>query len=142
MASHRPAPFEWLDHTADIGIIVTGRSPEEVYERAVLATGALIAGDAPVRAVSERTFEVSGDDRVERLVALLGEVIYVYDVERFLPASVEVSEGEDGVRARVEGEEFDPARHWIEREVKAATYHAATFEPAATGWEARVVFDL
>ena len=143
MVEERPVPFEWVDHTADLGVALTGGEPEQVYARAVLATAALLVGDSPVRPDSERTVEVEGDDRVERLVSLAGEVIYLWDVEAFVPARVQVVEAGRRVRATLAGEAFDPERHWVEREVKAATFHEATFTAVpGGGWQARLLFDL
>ena len=143
MAEERPVPFEWLDHTADVGVALDGVDPAQVYARAALAAVALLVGDSPVRPVEERVVEVEGEDRVERLVSLAGEVIYLWDVEAFVPARVQVTEAGERVQAILTGETFDPDRHWVEREVKAATYHEASFEAAPGGrWQARLLFDL
>jgi len=70
-------------------------------------------------------------------------VVYLWDVEGFVPARVAVVEGPGSVRATLEGETFDPDRHWVEREVKAATFHEAVFVEGPGGvWRARLLFDL
>lgn len=143
MASHRPVPFEWLEHTADVAVAVTGADPAEVYERIALVAATLIVGDSLARPAVTHEVEVEGDDRIERLVSLAGEVVYLWEVEAFVPASAEVVEDGRRVRATLWGEAFDPARHRVEREVKAATYHGALFEPdGAGGWRAELLFDL
>jgi len=143
VVEERPVPFEWVDHTADLGVALAGDGPEQVYARALLATAALLVGDSPVRPEAERRVEVEGDDRVERLVSLAGELIYLWDVEAFVPARAEVTEDGRRVRAILSGETFDPERHWVEREVKAVTFHEATFSAApGGGWQAHLLFDL
>jgi SHS2 domain-containing protein len=37
---------------------------------------------------------------------------------------------------------WDVARHAEGSDVKAVTWHAASFEPAGAGWRARVLFDI
>jgi len=44
--------------------------------------------------------------------------------------------------AVLRGEKYDPARHRIRMEIKAATYHQASIRRMAAGWIGRVVFDV
>jgi SHS2 domain-containing protein len=49
----------------------------------------------------------------------------------------------DGIlRAQVRGESFDPARHPVEREVKAITYHQLSVARDTAGWWTRLYVDL
>lgn len=91
-------------------------------------------GDSPVRALAERPIEPRGADAAERLVHFLGDVLYLYDTERFVPARASP--------AGVLGEPFDPARHHAQREVKAATYHGAEVQRDSGGLVATVIFDV
>jgi len=143
MPAGLPVPFDWLDHTADVGVLVRGADRAEVYARVALVTATLIVGDSPLRAREERRFDLPGEDRIEHLVSLAGEVIYLWEVEAFLPARADVAVEAGRIRATLCGETFDPERHWMEREVKAATWHGARFERrGAEGWQAQLLFDL
>src|SRR2546427_2516247 len=83
---------------------------------------------------SDLPIPVRGADPTERLVRFLGDVLYLYDTERFVP--------DRGSPARLSGEPFDPARHHALREVKAATYHGAAVLRDAAGCPATIVFDV
>src|SRR5947208_1475037 len=69
-----------------------------------------------------------------RLVRFLGDVLYLYDTERFVPDRVSP--------AGISGEPFDPARHHALREVKAVTYHGAAVRRDGAGYGATIVFDV
>jgi SHS2 domain-containing protein len=40
------------------------------------------------------------------------------------------------------GEAFDPGKHRVEVEIKAATYHELTLKQEEGRWMARVIFDV
>jgi SHS2 domain-containing protein len=46
------------------------------------------------------------------------------------------------VRATARGEKIDPARHVIQTEIKAVTYHGLYVREVENGWEAQVIFDV
>ncbi|MBM4318640.1 MAG: archease [Deltaproteobacteria bacterium] len=141
-----PAGIRWLEHTADAGFAVRGASAQEVYQRCVAALRHLLLGDQPVADGLRLELELQGQDRAERLVALLEEVLLRLEVERFVTARAEVGEDEPGqgtLYVALLGEHFDPARHRQVREVKAITYHGLGFARRPDGsLEATVVVDL
>ena len=49
---------------------------------------------------------------------------------------------EVAIEAIIFAEAFDPARHVVERQAKAVTYHQAQLQQTAEGWAARVYVDL
>jgi SHS2 domain-containing protein len=127
-------PYRLLPHTADIAVEL--RAPDEpgLREAGVEALRELLVGDSPVRALAERPIEPRGADAAERLVHFLGEALYLYDTERFVPARA----GPAGVL----GEPFDAARHVGVREVKAVTYHGAEVRRDAGAFAVTIVFDV
>jgi len=91
----------------------------------------------------ELEIEVRGEDREELLVNWLSELLYLLESRLFLPASFFIEDiSARHLLARVSGEPVDPARHALEREVKAITYHRVQVEQTATGWRAQVYVDL
>ncbi len=132
----------WLDHTADLGVEVRAPDAAGCYEALVRAATVAIAGDSVIEPRHERHVTAWGEDAPERAVALVGEIIYAWDAERFLVADARVEATGDRVEAHLRGEEFDARRHDIEREVKAATHHRARFEATEGGWLAQIIFDL
>lgn len=98
------------------------------------------APDAPPGDGRSWTVAVDGREPVERLVALLNELIATIDVEGVVATDADVTVREDGAEATVWLAPLDPAA--VVAPPKAATWHEARCEPAAGGgWHARVVID-
>lgn len=135
--------FRLLAHTADMGIEATGDSRAEVFVAAARGLKNMIFGDVPVTPRQGAPVSLAGGDAGELLVAWLGEILYLFEVRGLVPAEFVISEiGEGALRGEVRGEPFDPARHPVEREVKAITYHQLFVEQEDQGWRARVYVDL
>jgi len=139
-----PSFYESLSHTGDAGVRVRGESWEDLLEKSARAFYDVMTDEGRVRAGPvERTVEVEGADRVEVLVAWLGEFLYLYEVHRLLFGGIVFEEATaTRVRARLRGEAFDPERHEIKTEMKAVTYHEASVRQEEGGWVAEVIFDL
>jgi SHS2 domain-containing protein len=138
-----PSPFEEIEHTADVGIEVTGADPAEAYARAALAMSGLMAGGGEVEPVEERRLEAEGEDRAALLVDFCRQALDRFYVERLLLAEVEIdSVSETAIAARGWFGPFDPDRHAEGVDLKAVTYGGARFEPADGGWRARLIFDI
>jgi SHS2 domain-containing protein len=134
-----------LDHTADVGIVVTASEPAELFRRAGLGMARLMREEAepeearPERSV-ERVMELASDSLDLLLVAWLAELLYLDEVEGFVfedAAFVEL--GEEGLKATVIGR-IEPEVPL--RQLKGVTYHGLRFEPADDGWQARVIFAI
>jgi SHS2 domain-containing protein len=86
-----------------------------------------------------REFRVQARDRAACLVEWLNEIVYLCEVEQWLPVDAEVSSGEgDQLRIRARGV-------WLEAPfvlVKAATLHNATVQKAGQGFEGEVTLDV
>ena len=135
--------YRLLEHTADMGIEAQGETPADLFRQMALGLREIITACQDIRPKDEEAIEVFGGDREELLVNWLGELVFLLEVRRFLPACFEIEAiDEHHVKARVRGEIFDPARHFLEREVKAITYHQISVESAAGGWSARVFVDI
>ena len=146
--------YRYLDHTADVGIVAWGRDVSEVITAATQGLLDLIAGEAPRAGGEERWIAGTAEDVGgepccgrpcdEAVVAYFNELLFVIDVEHWLPGNVaEVRWTEGRVEVRLRGEPFDPERHELNGEVKAATYHQFHLVPAGEkGWELQVIFDV
>ena len=142
--------FEFLEHTADLGVRITGASPRELVEEAVRAFYAVLLDPAASGAVGdsvERPVDLTSPDGEGVVVELLNELIYRFDAEKLLLPVLEVEEvdlksGSGRLRGRLRGERFDPARHALATEVKAATYHAIRIEEAGGRLKIDVILDL
>jgi SHS2 domain-containing protein len=137
-------PFDYFDHTADVGLVARGRDLPELFQNAALGLMGLLADPATVQAggIRER-IEASCPDRDALLVAWLNQVLFLFSVQKMAFARFRVRSLTDtSVVAEGEGELLDPGRHSVLREVKSATFHGLKIAPVPGGFEARVVFDV
>lgn len=136
-------PFEILDHTADIGIIVHGENLKTLFENAGKAFFHLITDLRKVKRRVERRVHIEGESLDRLMVDWLSELLYHHDVENLLFKEFKVeSVGEDGLKATVKGEPFQEGVHVIKTEVKAVTYHQIEIRQETGGWRAQVILDL
>lgn len=137
------APFEILDHTADVRLRARGATPAEVCEQAAHGLMALLVAPETVQGREEECIAVDGDDAVDLLIRWLHELLFRFDARRRVFADIRVTDlSEWRLKAVLRGEAFDPRRHKPRQEIKAVTYHGARFERAGDGWVAEVLFDL
>ena len=136
-------PYHTFDHTADLGLIVTGKSTGDLYENAAVAVFDIITDLGRVEARETRRISVEGDGLEDLLINYLREILYLYNGERWLLKEIRVIRADDNMlEAEARGEPLDGRKHEIRKEIKAVTYHQAQVRKMKTGWEARVIFDV
>ncbi|MGH7753903.1 MAG: archease [Gemmatimonadales bacterium] len=140
MGERRLTSFKFLPHTADIQVELTARDAPGLYQAGADAVRELLVADSPVVPGESRTIALAGPDEATRLMSFLRELVYLYDVERFIPVSVTLDAGVG--TARLAGERLDPVRHRAERELKGVTHHGYTLERSPDGCRATVIFDV
>ena len=139
-----PQPFETVDHTADTGVRVTGRSAEETLARLVLAHAQMLTGGVAVEPTETFPLELAvGSDPALLAIDTLRALHQVFATRHVVAHAVTVVElSQTTARLEVEAGDYVPARHPEGQEVKAVTFHQARFERAEDGWLAQVLFDV
>ena len=141
--SPRRRPYRQLAHTADLAWRLWGKDLPELFENAGGALSATLTDRRYLRRRATRTVRLTAIDREALLVDWLNHLLYLFDQDGFLGRDFQVkSLTSEGLKARVTGESFDPARHPSLTAVKAATFHQLSIVPVGDGWEATVVLDL
>lgn len=85
-----------------------------------------------------REIELEADDRAMPLVEWLNELVYLSEVEQFVPERITALKLREGkLRATVKGHRGKP-RHLV----KAVTLHRLELGQNNHGWHARVVLDV
>jgi len=141
MKIEAPIEYRELDHTADVAIEVDGAVEEEIYARAALALGQMLAGGGPMTQQVERTIEPAGHDRVSQLIDLCRDVLAAFYDERLILCAIDVRLGPP-FSATGWFTKWDPARHREGVGGRLLTYGGARFEPQGDGWRARLIFDI
>jgi len=119
--------FEFVEHTADVGVKAYGSSLKEQFENAALGMFSLIADLDNVESVGEFKVTLKAPDSEQLLVDWLGELLYIHEVYDVLlkEFTVDVQETDESLEliAVVKGEQIDPSKHNLKTMVKAVTYH-------------------
>lgn len=120
--------FEFLEHTADVYIAAYGANLAEAFENAALAMFETMTNVADVKPKVENAVEVSGRDESELLYSWLEDLLVKFDVDGMLYSRFKIQNFDEKIeafslKAKILGEEFDPARHLQKVGVKAVTYH-------------------
>jgi SHS2 domain-containing protein len=136
--------YEFFDHTADVGVRLYAPDLPALFEIAGTALFDLLTDRARIRAVQKLRISLKANDIGELLVGWLQELIYLNEVHGWLFSSFETTGvGETFLDAVVRGERFDPQRHVMNTQVKAATDHHLNVERVLHGGiEACVILDV
>lgn len=114
-------PYKFLDHEADAGFEVYGQTEEELYQNAICALFSLITDLRKIHPETERRIEVP--DNNESLIMFLNDLLYLWDVEKFIPKTIAIARDGTDIQVTLRGEIFDEHRHTTIGAVKAVTYH-------------------
>jgi SHS2 domain-containing protein len=139
--------FHEIDHTADIGIIATGSTLEEVFATAAFGMLSIIYDELPAQTQLIRTLELQESNLVELIVRWLSEINYQLMVNHFLPVHIRQLQIKEinrryNLQAQLAGLDSMHLRESIRREIKAVTYHQLELERIETGYRARIIFDI
>lgn len=135
--------YELIDHTADLGLRIFGRDLPDLFEAAAFAVFDRITHIGALQGMERQVLEISGADWPDLMVNWLRELLYLWNGERRLVKQARIlTLREYHLSAEIHYDSFDPDRHRIEEEIKAVTYHQISVEPAGSGWEARIIFDV
>ncbi|MCS7182696.1 MAG: archease [Thermoanaerobaculum sp.] len=127
--------FRQLPHTADVRLIVYGRSEEEILRHLAVGIGRLVLGKTPAGSAPElRTVQLPPGDMPRRLVRVGNEVLF-YLFYRHL-ATVNLQLSGDLVQLHMQPLASQAQPRF---EVKAVTFHALKLKVREDGRMAAVV---
>jgi len=132
--------YRILDHEADVGFEVYGRTLEEVFENAACALFSLIVDRESVEPEIGKRLDIEGNG--ELLILFLNELLYLWEVEGFIPKELSIKVSDNKVAGNVAGQLFNPLIHTIKTEVKAVTYHKFSFEKKGDMFVATFIVDV
>lgn len=130
------ALHRFVEHTGELELVVQAPTETGIFEEALAAFRSIVGvGDGET---VRRDIEVSAPDRESLLVAWLGELVFLAEIEGFVPdraASLALAEGR--LRAAVVGH-FGRPSHLV----KAVTLNSLELREEGGSWHARVVLDV
>jgi len=114
--------YKIIEHTADLAVELSGESLGRLLESAVLAYVELLIDPDSVYPTLTKSFSVVADNPEGMLVGVVNELIYLFEVNEFVPHHASISIDGDTVYCKVFGETADSSRHEFLHCIKSATY--------------------
>lgn len=119
--------YRFLHHTADAKFKAFGSSLEEAFANAALATASLMWDCQKIKKRVEYQVTVEGRDLKQMLVNFLEEILYLFELKRFLLAAVDkinIKKENDKFKleAVFKGDKYKD-KYIIHGNVKAITYN-------------------
>lgn len=138
--------YEVFEHTADLGLRMRAGSLDELFADAGRGLIAQLANLSAVRPVSVKTITLQNESLEFLLFDWLSELLFAFEESHLLLADFEVrishEDGKYHLAATCRGETADYARHELDHEVKAITYHGLFVRQNCDEWEAEVIVDI
>ena len=145
--------YEFIEHTADIGIRVKGDDLKELFKNAALAMfdimaekksgikPCLPAGRHQVSSIKEIMIKQKAENLEELFINWLNELLSLSATKELIFSDFKINKlDENNLQAAVIGE--DIKNYKVNTEIKAATYHQLKIEKSQSGWQAEVIFDV
>ena len=141
-------PYELVDASGDVALRATAKTPGATLVELGRGLAHVLTEGSEIASKKRRPFnfnEGSGD-LPALAVAYVNELLFLFETEGFLVAGgqLELKSTKLGhiVEGTLKGDAFDPNGHGHGTEVKAATFHDASFEKTTKGFRAYLMLDL
>jgi len=124
-----------------MGLVAYGKSLAEAFANAAYGLFSLIVEPNKVKKKESRKVTVQAQDTESLLFNWINELIYIFEVERLLFKSFDITEFTgQSLEATCWGEKYDPSRHQLKTGVKSATYHMLKVDGEKN--RVQVIFDV
>jgi len=136
--------YKLIDHTADLGIEVTGRTKRELFTKAALSLmDILVERKGTPAGLKEKALTVEGSDAADLLINFLREILYLFNGEALIVVDCNIQKcSHQRLVAKLRVEPYNKEKYSMKTELKAVTYHGLAIEKIKAGWKARVIFDV
>ncbi|MGE5679556.1 MAG: archease [Bacillota bacterium] len=157
--------YTFIDHTADIAVLIKGSTIEELFINAALAWKESVSetitqdtveqgetverGEVEQNILHEKIISITETSREELLVSFLSELNFLISAKKWIFNSVKdikilsvEKKDEFTLNALIAGEEFNPLRYKLKEEIKAVTFHQMKITFDNKEFSTIVVFDI
>jgi SHS2 domain-containing protein len=135
--------YESLEHTADIYIRVEAKDLEELFRKTALAMFDIMAQPNPKAVLRREKVSVTqqADTLEDLFVGWLNELLSLSATKDLIFSDFTIASFDrQNIQAEAFGSSFKDFT--IDKEIKAATYHALQIKETQQGWLAEVIFDV
>ncbi len=124
--------YKFLSHTADAKFQAFGKTLEEAFSNAALATASLMWDWKTIEKTKDHEVKIEGNDLKQLLNCFLEEIIYLLDSKMFLLGSAEKIRIEKkgsrySLKAIFKGDKYSN-RYKVHGDIKAITYNEMKIE--------------
>jgi SHS2 domain-containing protein len=138
--------YKLLDHTADIRLLVCGKTRKELFANAVTAMYDVmldVSDHDEFRPLEEKTVEINGNDLEDTLINFIRETLYLFNGQGWLVVGcTPLALTSKSIVARLKCEPYNRHKATVKTEIKAVTYHGLKVSKTSKSWQARLVFDV
>ncbi len=139
--------FEFLEHTADVHIAAYGKTLEEAFENAALATFEAMTETDQITLKHEEILEVKGYDEKALLYNWLEALLVKFETtdnlySKFMINKIQKTNKGYKLRAVIQGERFDPQKHPQKAGIKAVTYHQMEITKTPSKTTVQFILDI
>lgn len=136
--------FKQIEHTADVGIKISEKTPEALFESAAKGYYSFVIKGGDIQPRELWKVKISAFDRESLLVKWLNELIYLFETKSIICEEISVNKiSKTDLEAEIRGETYDEKRHVLGIDIKATTMHGLEVKKINDkAWEATVIFDV
>lgn len=135
--------YEILNHTADFGVRIYGKTLNELFKSGFTAIrDAMVEINRKGEKINEIIFKEEAETLEDLLVSFLSEVIFQTIVYGRVFTDCEIEVKGNSINAKLLYEDFDHSRHRLKKEIKSVTYHNLQIKQTPQGYEATVICDV
>jgi SHS2 domain-containing protein len=137
-------PYEFFNHTADIGVRVTGATLPDLFVNAARAMYEALGELQKSGVGDQKPVSMEAATLEDLLHDWLADLLYEIETNHLLYDQFEIHElGPQRLTATLRGAEIDFDRSRTNEEIKAVTYHLLRVEQLENeAWRATVIFDV
>lgn len=139
--------YKFLEHTADIAVLVEGNSLEDLFLSAYSAWKDITLELKKNKNESSKKFLFEAKTLEELLIEYLGELNYQLYTKKWIinfikKVLIEKVNNSYHLEIEVLGESYNPKYHLIKEEIKAVTFHQMKIEEKNGNFSTMIVFDI
>jgi len=139
--------YKIIEHTADIGIHVTGKNLKDIFVNSAEGMFKIIIGECQYLNKEDFIYKIllTAENREALLFAWLNELLFLSETQLVIINQFKLIKLTDYyLEAEVRGVKMNRLKHRIEKEIKAVTYHCLEIrkDKKEDVLTARVIFDI
>ena len=136
--------YELIEHTADVGIRISGSDLKEIFVKAASAMFDIIAepcSDCTDLELKDFIIKQEAEDQEGLLVQWLNELLSLSEAKELIFEKFKIDNlKQNQLKAVASG--YPRENYKIKTEIKAATYHELKIEKKDSKLEAEIIFDV